>query len=86
MRRAIRKLLEEPETRARFAISARAFADHWLSEAAAARNAREVIEEWADGKPWAMEPDGWAAYVRARVPRSDRSRPPSLRVSGKPIS
>jgi glycosyltransferase involved in cell wall biosynthesis len=65
MRRAIRKLLEEPETRARFAISARAFADHWLSEAAAARNAREVIEEWADGKPWAMEPEGWAAYVRA---------------------
>jgi hypothetical protein len=65
MRGAIRKLLEESETRARFAISARAFADHWLSEAAAARSAREVIGEWADGKPWAMEPDGWAAYVRA---------------------
>lgn len=64
MREAVRRLLEEPVTRARFGASARAFADRWLSERAAARSALEVIEGWADGKAWTLEPDGWSAYLK----------------------
>ncbi len=59
LRTAIRRLLDEPETRARFGEAARAFADRWLSEPAAARSAREVLEAAADGRTCALAPEGW---------------------------
>ena len=73
MRKAVLHLLEEPEKCARFGASAQAFADRWLSEPAAARSAREVIEAWADGKAWALEPDGWA--LNSAEPAKSRGRP-----------
>lgn len=65
MRAAVQRLLDEPQTRERFGAAARAFADRWLSEPAAARSAREVIEGWADGAAWTLEPAGWSQYLQA---------------------
>lgn len=70
MRKAVRHLLEDVQIRESFGASARVFADRWLSELAAARSAREVIEGWFDEETGRLEPDGWSAYVdglRART-------------------
>ncbi len=64
MRGAVRRLLDDHQTRSSFGSAAKAFADRWLTEAAAAQSARQVLETWADGKPIQLEPEGWAAYLR----------------------
>jgi len=64
MRGAIQRLLDNPAEREEFERNAREFAERWLSEPAAARTAREVLEAWADGRTLELEPSGWAEYKR----------------------
>jgi glycosyltransferase involved in cell wall biosynthesis len=63
LRDALARLLDDPALRERFGRNARDFAEQWLSEGAAARSAREVIEAWAEGQPWSLEPAGWPQYA-----------------------
>lgn len=65
MRDAIQRLIDEPKTRTRFGVAAQNFAEQWLSEQAGARSAREVIEGWAKGERWKLEPEGWSAQLKA---------------------
>jgi glycosyltransferase involved in cell wall biosynthesis len=65
MRVSLKRLLDDPELRESYGSAARAFADRWFSEEAAARSAKEVFDDWAQHRPWRVEPEGWSDCFNA---------------------
>jgi len=67
MRTAILRLLQDPKSCQRYGENARRFALQWLVEEAAARNLRQLLDNWMRGEPYAVEPPGWSDWKRRNV-------------------
>ncbi|TVQ32559.1 MAG: glycosyltransferase [Phycisphaeraceae bacterium] len=65
MRDAILRLLKSPDERERMGENARAFANEWLDEQAAARSVAHVIDTFLDRGKTPTAPPGWSEYRKA---------------------
>lgn len=63
LRAAIDRLHNDDGFREECAARARTFAQDWLSEEAAARNARDFLARWLSGAPIPPTPDGWEVFL-----------------------